>query len=152
MSNLENGVMGIHPQQPRELAAEFNVGIDIEEVERFASVRDDATKRALFTSEEAEYCSAFSDAAARYAGTWCAKEAAVKALWPWVRLDPRRVMVSRAGDGRPMLLISGSREIADRVAIRVSISHSGPVAVACVVAWAPRPVRSEPDPLHAEAT
>lgn len=151
MTSLEDGVMGIDPHQPGELAAEFSVGIDIEEVERFSSVSDDATKRALFTPEELEYCSAFSDAAARYAGTWCAKEAAVKALWPWARLEPRRVSVTRADDGRPMLLISGWREIADRVAIRVSISHSGPVAVACVVAWAPRPARSEPDPLHGEA-
>ncbi len=60
MTNLEDGVMGIDPHQPGELAAEFSVGIDIEEVERFSSVSDDATKRALFTPEELEYCSAFS--------------------------------------------------------------------------------------------
>lgn len=133
-------------RQPTELATEFNVGIDVEEVARFASLPDDATMRGMFTPEELEYCAGFFDAPARYAGTWCAKEAAIKALWPWARLDPRRIAVTRADDGRPLLLISGWNQAEEQVSIRVSISHSTSVASACAIAWGP--AAFPPDPVN----
>ena len=124
-------------QPPAAVATEFNIGIDVEEVARFASLPDDTTMRGMFTPEELEYCAGFFDAPARYAGTWCAKEAAIKALWPWARLDPRRVAVTRTEDGRPLVLISGWDQAEEQVSIRVSISHSTSVASACAIAWGP---------------
>jgi phosphopantetheine--protein transferase-like protein len=132
--------MSGHRQQAGPVTTEFNVGIDVEEIERFAFGPEDVGMRGLFTPEEREYCAGFVDAPARYAGTWCAKEAAIKALWPWARLDTRRVAVARANDGRPHLLISGLDDAAERVSIRVSISHTSSVASACVIAWGPRVV------------
>ena len=84
----------------------YNVGIDIERAGRFESVADDQSLRALFTAEERRYCAGSGDAAASYAGTWCAKEAIVKALAPWVVLDPRRVTVARTA-GEAQVLVSG---------------------------------------------
>lgn len=118
---------------------EVNVGIDLEEVERFRSGLGDSALRDLFTAAEIEYCAGFDDRAARFAGTWCAKEAAVKALWPWARLEPRRIEVSRAEDGMPRLLVSGWSLAEAGVAVRVSISHSRSIASACAIAWGPRP-------------
>lgn len=120
-----------------ELSTDMNVGVDVESVERFESAADDLALYALFTDEERAYCSGFEDAAERYAGTWCAKEAAVKALWPWERLEPRRIHVRRSVDGRPAVVVSGWDPEQRGVALRVSISHCKSVAFASVIAWGP---------------
>jgi holo-[acyl-carrier protein] synthase len=120
-------------------SVEFNVGLDVEDVERFASVSNDPGMAGLFTPGEHEHCAISPDAAGRYAGTWCAKEAAIKALWPWVKLDPRRVEVLRADDGRPGVVVSGWDAAASGVTVRVSISHGRSFASACAVAWGPPP-------------
>jgi len=125
----------LDPERPQE----FDVGIDAESTGRFESGLNDAARRALFAPEELEHCASFPDAARRFAGTWCAKEAAVKALSRWVRLDPRRVVVTRSGDGQPSLRISGWDADGAGVLTSVSVSHLGPIAVACVVAWGPPP-------------
>jgi phosphopantetheine--protein transferase-like protein len=123
----------------------MNIGMDVEVVDRFASAGD-AALRALFTAEERVYCSGFSDSAARYAGTWCAKEATVKALWPWKRLEPRRIEVSRSEDGRPVVGVSGWNPAEHGVALRVSISHCKTVATGSVIAWGPPPRSLEREP------
>jgi holo-[acyl-carrier protein] synthase len=124
-------------------SVEFNVGLDIEDVERFASVSSDRSMAALFTSGEHEHCGIAENAAGRYAGTWCAKEAAIKALWPWIRLDPRRVEVVHEGDGRPAVVVSGWDAAGSGITVRVSIAHARSVASACAVAWGPPPSRTE---------
>jgi holo-[acyl-carrier protein] synthase len=116
----------------------FNIGVDIELVERFSDLPDQ-NYRGLFTSKEREYCLAVENPATRLAGTWCAKEAVVKALWPWVRLDPRRVAVSRDPDGQPVVDILEWDAHAGDLAIRVSISHCPLVSIASAIAWGPPP-------------
>lgn len=124
---------------------EFNVGMDIEDVGRFASASNDPAMTGLFTEGEHGHCAISFDAAGCYAGTWCAKEAAIKALWPWVHLDPRRVEVVRADDGRPGLIVSGWDAMTSGVTVRVSIAHGRSFASACAVAWGPMP---SPNPTH----
>ena len=126
----ERGVMA-------DAGAEYNIGIDIEDIGRFASVAEDPALRSLFSLEEFEHCSRFADSAAHFAGTWCAKEAAVKALWPWVRLEPRLVTVHRTTDGRPSLRIASIDEQTTGTATRVSISQTSTIACASVIAWGP---------------
>ncbi|HKG55915.1 MAG TPA: 4'-phosphopantetheinyl transferase superfamily protein [Candidatus Limnocylindrales bacterium] len=122
----------------------FSVGVDVEDVARFSGAATNPRLRGLFAAGEAAHCEAFADADARFAGTWCAKEAAIKALWPWVHLDPRRVTVAHAPDGRPEISIEGWRlEDAD-VEIRVSVSHTPSVATASAIAWGPRPAGPKP--------
>ena len=118
---------------------EFDVGIDAESTKRFETGLSAIARKALFAQEERDYCASFSDAPRRFAGTWCAKEAAVKALWRWVRLDPRRVVVIRACDGRASIRISGWSADEAGVSTIVSISSHGSLAVAWVVAWGPPP-------------
>lgn len=113
-----------------------NVGIDIERAGRFESIADDQTLRALFTPEERRYCSGSGDVAASYAGTWCAKEAIVKALAPWVVLDPRRVTVARTADDA-QVLVSGWSGTSSGVTVRVTISDRRPLATAFAVASGP---------------
>jgi phosphopantetheine--protein transferase-like protein len=130
-----------------EAATEFDVGIDAESTERFGSRLSAVARKALFAQEEHDYCASFSDAPRRFAGTWCAKEAAVKALWRWVRLDPRRVVVMRANDGRASIRVPGWNADEAGVSTSVSISSHGSLAVAWVVAWGPPPaLDSDPSP------
>jgi holo-[acyl-carrier protein] synthase len=119
---------------------EFEVGIDAESSGRFETGLDDAATAGLFATAEHDYCSSFPDASRRFAGTWCAKEAAVKALSRWVRLDPRRVVVTWASDGRPSIGVSGWDADEAGVSTSVSISSYGSLAVAWVVAWGPPPI------------
>ena len=121
-----------------EARTEFDVGIDAESTARFARLNDVARK-ALFAQEEHDYCSSFSDAPRRFAGTWCAKEAAVKALWRWIRLDPRRVVVMWSGDGRPSIRISGWDADEAGVSTSVGVSSDGSITVAWVLASGPPP-------------
>jgi phosphopantetheine--protein transferase-like protein len=130
--------MGLDQGLRLEAATDFDVGVDAESTARFAGLNDVARK-ALFAQEEHDYCASFSDAPRLFAGTWCAKEAAVKALWRWVRLDPRRVVVVRANDGRASVRISGWNADEAGVSTKVSISSHGSLAVAWVVAWGPSP-------------
>src|SRR6478609_4888227 len=118
---------------------EFNVGVDVEDIARFE--RDDVRLDALFTADELAEAATVNQAT-RLTGTWCAKEATVKALWPWVRLDPRRVAVSRDGEGRPRVTVSGWDQDAAGVGTRVSISHTSTVATAVVLAWGPPTAQS----------
>jgi phosphopantetheine--protein transferase-like protein len=114
----------------------YNVGIDIERTGRFESVDDDERLRALFTAEERRFCSGSGDAAASFAGTWCAKEAIVKALAPWVVLDPRRVTIARTADDA-QVTVSGWSGTASGVTVRVTISDRRPLATAFAVASGP---------------
>jgi phosphopantetheine--protein transferase-like protein len=115
----------------------YSVGIDIERAGRFESMFDDQRLGALFTAEERRYCSGSRDVAATYAGTWCAKEAIVKALAPWVVLDPRRVSVARTPNDT-QVVVSGWNGTSTGVTVRVTISDRRPLATAFAVASGPR--------------
>lgn len=117
-------------------ALEYNVGIDVEDIGRFAS--GSIASDTLFSEEELAEAEAVR-LPERLAGTWCAKEATVKALWPWVQLDPRRVHVTRQTDGRPTVHVTGWDADVAGVQVRVSISHSSTVATAMALVWGRSP-------------
>ena len=119
--------------------AHVSVGTDLEDVARFTDgAPGTGGADALFTDEERAHAAAGSGAAS-LTGSWCAKEAAVKALWPWIRLDPRRVHVSRTDDGRPVVAVTGNVDLLAGVQVQVSIAHTSSVASAVAVAWGPPP-------------
>lgn len=124
----------------------LNVGTDLEDVARFD---DDRTRTDVLFSEAELAHAANGGGAAALAGTWCVKEATVKALWPWVRLDPRRVLVSREADGRPTATVVGHDLSADGVQVQVSITHTSTVASAVAVAWGPMPAATTEGESHA---
>lgn len=101
------------------------VGIDIEAVARWQH----ADPR-LFTDEENDYCRSRADSAEAYAGTWCAKEAVVKAVRPTAPVLTRQVCVTRDQEGAPWAGLPpelGLRAL-------VSISHSAGMAMAVAIA------------------
>lgn len=113
------------------------VGVDVEEIARW----EEPDVR-LFTAAEREHC-ARGQSAERYAGRWCAKEAVVKALAPYVAASLRDVEILAGPAGEPLV------RLADRVAspdveVRVSIAHSRTLAVAVAVAGPPSAVSTRP--------
>ena len=110
------------------------VGVDVEAAARF---EEPARRDGLFTTAEDDYCGSRADPAESYAGTWCAKEAVVKALAGHARLLSRHVEIRRLGDGRPVVCLLGRQgaEAGERFRVEVSISHAEglAVAVACAV-------------------
>ncbi|OLT19336.1 hypothetical protein BJF78_11005 [Pseudonocardia sp. CNS-139] len=109
-----------------ELADLPGVGVDAEEIARWH-----APDLRLFTPAERAHClSGLS--AERFAGRWCAKEAVVKALAPWVAANVRDVEIVAEPDGRPVVRL-GPRLPAG-LAVTVSITHTGSMAIAVAVA------------------
>lgn len=104
-----------------------SVGIDLEEVVRWEGpLRLDA----LFTPAEREYCEGKARPARHYAGLWCAKEAAFKALSGHVTVNLRELEVFHLPDGSPGIrFLNGvPGEAAER--LNVSITHTPTLATA----------------------
>ena len=102
-------------------AGEFHVGVE-------------AHAQALFTPEEHAYCQHQADPAVHYAGRWCAKEAVVKAVFPFHRLTTREVHIVEAADGSPRAVVQPNAVERDGLAVRISITHTPTTACAFAVA------------------
>lgn len=114
----------------------MEIGVDIEQVERFKSLRNAVIQR-CYSKEELAYANSCAKPAERLCGLWCAKEAAVKALGG-VDVSYIDIEVSHRESGQPyvkrskkiehLLMQHGASEI------KVSISHTGQYAVAtCII-------------------
>ncbi|HEX2057133.1 MAG TPA: holo-ACP synthase [Actinomycetota bacterium] len=119
----------------------MTIGVDVVDVARFRALlnRSPRVTQRFFTDEERAHCGAAADAAVRFAGTFAAKEAVMKALG----LTPapawaRRIRIVRAATGRPSAAVDGFAPVA------VSISHDGPVAVAIALAPPDAPTGAPP--------
>jgi holo-[acyl-carrier protein] synthase len=112
------------------------LGVDVEQHARWRS--GDPRLDRLFTEAELARCRGLADPPAQMAGTWCAKEAAVKAMAPFLTLSLRDVEVVRDALGRPgiRVLPGDLRAHGDRV--RVSISRTPDVSIAVAV-YLPKP-------------
>lgn len=112
------------------------MGVDVEEVSRFRQPPSD-----LFTEAEVAYCTAQGDSAEAFAGTWCAKEAVVKALSAHISVLPRDIEVTRGPNGAPRAELHASARIAGASGvlpqIHISITHAGGLAVAVAAAVFP---------------
>ena len=113
--------------------ADFGVGVDSELVarwrERLPSLRRSPR---LFTAREREYCDGFADPAPVYAGSWCAKEAVFKAVSRFGALTLDQIEIERLATGCPDVRLPAP--LAERVSVRVSITHDAERAVAFAVA------------------
>lgn len=101
------------------------IGVDVEPVARF-----DRADQRLFHEAELAYCRGQSDPASARAGTWCAKEAAVKALAGWRAVGLREVAVARDAVGAPHLSVL----LPDAPTVQVSISYAAGLATAVAIA------------------
>ena len=112
------------------------MGVDVERVDRFRQ-----PPPGLFTEAEVTYCTAQGNPAEAFAGTWCAKEAAVKALSDHVFLLPRDIEVTRSPAGAPSAAVRTSARAAEAGGVlpqlHISITHAGGLAVAVAAAVLP---------------
>lgn len=128
MTDVGTGALGEVRQRLAELTDLPGVGVDVEEIGRWAS-----PDLRVFTSAERAYCLGPGRSAERFAGRWCAKEAVVKAVAPFVVATLRDVEILAEATGRPLVHLSP--RLADAgLEVTVSITHSATIAVAIAVA------------------
>lgn len=112
------------------------VGVDIAEIARIKkAVKSDAFVSRVFTASERAYCEGKPCRETSYAGIFCAKEAAAKALGCGFSggVAPTDFEVVHDGNGAPALKVSGvAASLAENCEINISISHDGAYAVAMV--------------------
>lgn len=114
----------------------MEIGIDIEQNERFKIVSDAFLKRA-FTKNEIEYAKKFKNAYENYCAFWCVKEAVVKAFSNR-KLCFQEIEVSATEEGRPFIVLNDTikNELykAGATEIKISISHSKDYSTAiCII-------------------
>jgi phosphopantetheine--protein transferase-like protein len=105
------------------------VGVDLERVSRWHE-----PDPRLFTEAEHAYCLSRQNAAESYAGRWAAKEAVVKAVFPFCPVLPRDVEIVTQDTGAPRVRLRLPSWAAGRVDVAVSISHSDDHAIGIAVA------------------
>lgn len=124
--------------------AVVGVGVDMVSVDRMKTViaRTPAFVPKVFTDQERAYCDKTAKPHAHYAARFAAREAVLKALgcgFKGVRFSD--VEVVRSDDGRPQVVLHNkAKQIADEqgiIAIHLSLSFSGDVAVANALAVTP---------------
>lgn len=112
------------------------IGIDTIRISRIKkAIETAAFKDKVFTAAEQSYCNGKADRAQSYAGIFCAKEAAVKALGIGFGsgIMPSDIEVVHSENGAPMLnFYGGAAEKFKPYSSSVSISHDGDYAVAAV--------------------
>jgi holo-[acyl-carrier protein] synthase len=122
----------------------IGIGVDVVDLERFETIVDRRPRFVdrVFTTDERAYCdrsNAFAVRCQRYAARFAAKEAVMKVLGCGLgAYGFHDVAVARDNSGEPALVVRGrAAELADERGIgrwHLSLSHSGAVAVAFVVA------------------
>ncbi len=120
----------------------IGVGIDVVEISRIDSASQRWGERFLnrvFTAGEREYSGARVNGGQHYAARFAAKEALYKALGGGVGIGWKDIEVVSSG-AKPTLTLTGrAKQVADARCIEhfhLSLSHSGDIAVAVVVAEA----------------
>lgn len=111
------------------------IGVDIQRIERIKkSLANSAFVERVFTEAEREYCKSRAVPEQSYAGIFCAKEAAVKAVKQgFGAISPRDVEVLHSDNGAPRLRFYGNAvPFFAGCDVDVSISHDGEYAVAVV--------------------
>jgi len=114
----------------------LNIGIDCEDIERWRNMLpklEAGYQRKLFTEDEHRYCCSFKDPAPHYAARWCAKEALLKALSPFYKLDLREIEIANDVEGRPFFILNCPEMVGLNLTIRLSMTHSRVTAMAAVI-------------------
>ena len=115
----------------------MEVGIDIEQNERFKTVTD-AFKNRAFTKNEIAYASKFVNQHEQFCALWCVKEATVKAFSN-LKIPFQEIEVSSTPEGRPFIVknerISAELKNLGFTEIKVSLSHSKEYSTAIVIIY-----------------
>ena len=114
----------------------MNIGVDCEDIERWVKMLPNLKsgyQSKLFKDREHEYCQGYKNPAPHYAVRWCAKEALLKALSPFYKLDLRTIEVSNREDGSPFFILNDKNIEKLNLNIKLSMSHSKTTAIAVVL-------------------
>jgi holo-[acyl-carrier protein] synthase len=110
----------------------MNIGIDIEEVERFVKyVKDKKFLGRIFAKEEIAYSIPRKNAAQCLAVRFAAKEAVWKALSTINKFNITDISVRNTEDGKPQVYIKNKKY----KRIDVSLSHAGKYVAAVAIAF-----------------
>jgi holo-[acyl-carrier protein] synthase len=114
----------------RGKAAALGLGLDIVEISRIRALarRNPRFLQRVFSADEIRYCRTKRRAWQHFAVRFAAKEAVWKALGE-EGLALKDISVSRAGDGRPGVLLKGR----PAAGIQISLTHSDDYAAAVAV-------------------
>jgi holo-[acyl-carrier protein] synthase len=140
-TSLRPNYVGVSTIRNRDLggknAVATGIGIDIERVARFrGKTKPDLRLLSIgFSARERAYCRGKADPAIHFAGTFAAKEAALKAAWVFrtgeIRLSDFEV--AHRSDGSPTVKYSGKNQVLRSLHFVLSISHTKDYAVAVVL-------------------
>ena len=115
----------------------MEIGVDIEQNERFKHVSENFLKRA-FTQSEIAYAEKFVNKHENYCSLWCVKEATVKAFSN-LKIPFQEIEVSSTPEGRPFIVknerIKKELAILGFSEIKVSLSHSKDYSTAVVLIY-----------------
>ena len=114
----------------------FEIGVDIEKIERFDNKENDKDKKFLekvFTQKELDYCFSKNNASAHLAGRYAAKEAIVKALSSTheKKIIYNEIEIVNNSTGVPEVVMLRSE--LNKLKIKISISHNEDCAVAMAI-------------------
>jgi holo-[acyl-carrier protein] synthase len=110
----------------------MNIGIDIEEVERFVKyVKDKKFLGRIFAKEEISYSVLKKNAAQCLAARFAAKEAVWKALSTINRFNITDISVRNAKNGKPQVYIKNKKY----KRIDISLSHTDKYVAAVAIAF-----------------
>lgn len=115
------------------------LGVDLVKISRIKEIIErwsDKFTSKLFTDVEINYCSAHKDSHLRYASTFAAKEAFIKAHGRG-NLKFKDIEIAREHTGRPVVRLFGEAkhlmEQKNITNINVTMTHDGEYAVAVIV-------------------
>ena len=115
----------------------MEVGIDIEQNERFKNVTEKFIERA-YTKNEIAYATKFVNRHEQFCALWCVKEATVKAFSN-LKIPFQEIEVSATPEGRPFIVknetILNELKKAGCTEIKVSLSHSKDYSTAIVLIY-----------------
>ncbi len=116
----------------------FEIGIDIENIERFANKNYHNSKNFLnkiFTKNELEECFSKENAASHLAVRYAAKEAVIKALSGLTdsEISYNEIEIRKKNNGMPYVVLQ--KNTVQNFQIRISLSHNSDNAIAVVVIY-----------------
>ena len=117
----------------------IGIGTDIESINRFRKYPKDKNDRfykKIFTSFELEYCFKKNDPYPHLTARFAAKEAVIKALSGWKKLQYKHIEVRNDNDKKPFVeILSQDNNPLKKENILISLSHCNDYATAFVIAY-----------------
>ncbi len=116
---------------------DLGIGVDIEEIERFAKydTKNNPFVLRIYTKDEIEYCFSSSSPASRLAARYCAKEACLKAVcsFGYEAVSYADFEVCHVKNGAPEVRILNEL-LSEKVELKISLSHSKTNAICYAIA------------------